>query len=197
MDIMKIKRRELNFSLTFTYFKEMFEKANTLSISCLELMKTTPGKFFTYVPSDLSTEQLHQFKFSIQQYVREFAFSYLHELAQKNPTFSCIFDDFNCNRETVSEYAFFKAYGRYINQEIYYILDNNNSTISNIEQAFRDSDTTWHSLGIISETSVSNGTDKELTVEEVEDICLNARYVFVTAYDGEGCIFWKKNEHSK
>ena len=197
--MIKIVKKNLIFKKTLPYFKETINSGNALSDGVLELVCFDRGEFYGYYPEDAPEDKIYDFQYSYtpSASVSDFVYSSIYKLVKNNSANICIFDDFNCNRETVSEYDFFEAYGRYINQEIYYILDNSSSTIPNIEQAYNDSDTLWHSLGIISETNVSNGTNKELSAEEVKNICLNAKHIFVTAYDGEGCVFWKRNENDK
>jgi len=50
----------------------------------------------------------------------------------------------------------------------------------------------WHSLGVMTTANLSCN-NKVLTFEKIKEACLLSELIFVCAYDGEGYVFWEKN----
>ncbi len=188
-----ITKRRLNFEKTSSYFIDSIEGCNKLGNRLLEQIQFDLGSFFTFAPSNLSISSLYSFKYSMGGAVYDTIHSFIYNFIQGSTEASCLFDDFNSKYEKDFKDPFFYDFGKFFKEEVYYLLRNSNANLKAIETAYNYSDTIWHSLGILSEAKVNSDPKVELTIQEIEEVCLNAKYIFVTAYDGEGCIFWEKN----
>ena len=61
-----------------------------------------------------------------------------------------------------------------------------------INECLQASDAGWHCLGILTCTNFHELIDRKLTIKMINDICINAKVIMTTSYDGEGYIFWEK-----
>ena len=79
-------------------------------------------------------------------------------------------------------------------QDAYYLINNFNAEQSLIVKCLRNSNAHWHSLCIFSKGSIQDVQHKILTDPKIREICLNAQFLIVGAYDGEGYVFWEKDQ---
>jgi len=122
---------------------------------------------------------------------------WLLEKIQSNERLACIIDDYNTSPTDQHHMELFYAYGLSYENEVYYLLQKEKISRGAIIECLQNSNTFWHSLCVLSETNFNDVNDNKLTLEKIKEICLNARLIIVGAYDGEGYVFWEKNNSSK
>lgn len=89
--------------------------------------------------------------------------------------------------------CFLDNYSVFHNDEVYSLLNKNNISQEVILQCLRFSTSFWHSLCVFT-TADLNDVSKELSKKNIREICLMTEIVMVGAYDGEGYVFWEKND---
>ena len=109
---------------------------------------------------------------------------------------SCIFDDVNVNKSDNFEDSFSLNFSLYFKNEVYYAIKRNNLSNDTFLKCMLASDGIWHSLCIITTFNLDDMISKELNQDVIEKICTNSLLVMFGAYDGEGYIFWEKNEQT-
>lgn len=210
----KIVKHFLEFDKTISYFLDHIEYDTILSKKIINKINFTEGSFFTILPENADLNRLYDFKWGgvippvyygdqvyylkndsegfIPQKVQtmDFEFSkYIINFMQINPE-SCLIIE-NVMLDSTNSLAKIDevqeiAYGA----ELYYILKKNNST----EQAYntiRRSHFSWHFFSVL--TILKNQTDV-FNFEDLNFLCNKAKFVISGAYDGEGYIFWEKNQ---
>ncbi len=194
--ISKIKKHVLDYNSAYNYFIEILDKVNVLSSCIVKNLDFSTGSFFTLLPDSLDFEShIHSFKcgytessLPLKNHIRHFIF----RIISANTHLACVFDDFLSNYHSNYKEDLFLSNGKFLNEEIYYYFTKNNISLQKIETALRYSDQIWHSLAVIYEAKVPI-INKKLMPRDCEDMCKNAVIMAVTAYDGQGYIFWKKH----
>lgn len=214
----KIIKKKLDFDLTINYFLKSLMDSNYVSDVVVSVIDFSGGDFFTMLPDPVDHEKIHEFsiggilhKNPIQRGVigslpgiYEFSEipSVTNELAEmvkifveKNGQNLCLIDDVIRNSSDsfqndleLSECVVFH------DLDVYYLINNLNASNALIVKCLRNSKAYWHSLCIFSKMSISDIQHKNLTASEIKNICLNAHLLVVGAYDGEGYVFWEKNQ---
>lgn len=209
----QLNKYKLNFDPTWEYVKNNLENATTLSSKLLSLLDFGKGHFFTLLPNDANIERLYEFEDGIilpqnpeQQYfilgeiatysITPTIAEELSELILKEVGFKdelcCVFDDVLRSRTDKHQPDLFYTHGLFYDNEVYYLLERDKISSELIMQCLRASDAFWHSLCVLTKTSFKNKINKKLSLEKINDICLNTDLIIIGAYDGEGYIFWEK-----
>ena len=205
-------RHNLDYNKVLEFVKEQLEDVNILSIELLKMINFSKGMFFTLLPKDFNKKNLYKFTeggilpqnpmeeyyikgkicfYSRTPCIDDILANILVKIIKNNKKLTCMIDDFNKSAKGKHHMELFNAYGMSYNDEVYYSLNKENITKKNIMDCLKSSLTFWHSLGLVFE---GNLNDKNLTLDRINYICLNTKMIFVGAYDGEGYVFWEKNE---
>jgi hypothetical protein len=214
MEIMqKLNKYELDFASAWEFVFNNLKEVNSLSIELLKLLDFKTGHFFTLLPEDSNLKMLYDFKgglilpqFPEQEQIidgRKSTFSWIpdrnEDLSQMiltemslNSEFSCFFDDVRGRPSDNWSNCFFDVCPMFYEQDVYFVLDNNNLSLERIINCLKISRSFWHSLCVITSADL-NDLERNLTQEKIQEVCLNVELVIVGAYDGEGYIFWEKN----
>jgi len=211
----KLYNHPLNFELALAFFKDSLEETNTLSIEIIKFICCQNGRFFTLLPDNADLAKLHQFTqgilpempmqrgpvgnlpgiytYSKISSLEEELCNYLINKIKKH-NFSCIFDHYNATYNNGNGCELFESYGRHYEREVYYFIDRKNVSEQSVIECLYASKTFWHSLCILTEADFHDPIDRALSTKMIQEICLKSRLAIVGAYDGEGYIFWEKNE---
>lgn len=73
--------------------------------------------------------------------------------------------------------------------EVYYSLNSNNS-ISEIKKTIRFAEQVWHSLVVL--TCTESQLPLTLSKPILNNLIEKTRFIIVSAYDGEGYVYWEK-----
>jgi len=204
----------LNFELALDYISDELDNVNLLSSELLRSIDFKQGFFFSLLPKDANIEEKHQFKAGwilppnpIEEYVCEgkicrysvkksimddLSFLILQEMNQRN-NLSAVMDDVNGDKPKDEAHpCFFDNYTAFFQDEIYSLVTEKNRSVELISKCLKHSLSFWHSLGVLTTADLPM-VDKELSLENIKDICLKTEVAFVGAYDGEGYVFWERN----
>lgn len=207
-----IVKHDLDLEETLYYFIEHLSSGKTLAEKVIKRVDFRKGSFFTLLPSNAVLEFLYRFPYggiipsipygdqiyyvngkefhprqviTMNQECIEFIASYLRE-----SLFNCaIIDDYLAKQDTYSKECKNSVF--YGEKEVYSFLDRNNS-IEEILSSIRTLTRSWYFLGLL--TSLPFETQKNISEEVLDIMCDNAKFVLAGAYDGEGFIFWQRNE---
>ena len=190
----ELKKYQLNFERTVDYFIASIKVNNALSKKVLESVQFEKGQFYGFFPNYVQKNRHYQFKYSLLSNceTRDYTLKFIFEQMKSHNENICIFDDTISNFEEGIEDPLFYKFGRFFKNEVYSVIDASNLSIEFVEKAYNYSDVLWHSLGVLSQSNITSKPGAQTSLKEIESICKNAKYIFVTAYDGEGCIFWEK-----
>lgn len=190
----KIKKYELNFPLAYEYFLDCLNEVNELSNKVIELVEFKEGNFFTFLCDDIDANQLYQFKYGgVANGVRKKTLELVLKLVKIYNEFSVVFDNFNGDFPEYSKKPLFLDCGFHYQKEVYYALNKETVTEEKLQNCFYVSNAIWHSLCILSKAKL-NPNNRELTDDQIKDICTNAQLIIITAYDAESYVFWKRND---
>jgi hypothetical protein len=212
MNIREIKRHSLDFEKTISYFINHIKSGNTLSKKAIERVDLHQGSFFTLLPSTAELARLYEFAYggiippipygdeiyeinnklfhpmqvmTMGGELSKFILNYL----QQNPLHYAVVDNVIIDARVASEKNDSIEMIPY-NQEAYFFL-NNESNYNQVYEIIRMSSQPWHFLTIL--TMLENLDSYLLENKTFSDICDNAKFIIVGAYDEEGYVFWEKN----
>lgn len=210
----KLYRFELDFNPTMQFVKDNLEEVNTLSNELLNLVDFNSGVFFTLLFLGSNLDRLYEFKEgiilpqnpiiecqidgitskhsrtpTIKEELSEFIFNNLNN----NKKLSCIFDDVTCGLNDSSLRVFYEKKVIYLHKnEVIYVIRQNNNNLELISNCIWNSFSFWHSIGILTEANCFKNDNTVLSLESIQSICKNAKTIIISAYDGEGYVFWEK-----
>lgn len=185
----------LDYSKTLLYLKDNLPWANTLSVQLLKIIESSKGSFFTYISSPVNAEEIHQFRYSINNRVikRHGVSSFIYDYLRNNNQQACFFEDVlkfpqDPHLEEFQECGF--QYGK----EVYYKISQDNLSHDLILDCLGTSTAIWHSLCVLTSFNECKTKTGILTLEMINQICSLTEIAIIGAYDDEGYIFWKKDE---
>jgi hypothetical protein len=184
----------LNREKSLKYINWNFENANALCQSVMECTPFEKGDFSTFLREGLGEEELSQLRRGhVGGGVKERITEWLLEENQQKDELLTIFDLDDADYKEEKTGGLFSKLGVHFDNEVYYLLSNEDVTKHNIRDCLYESDIIWHSLCIVSKYPYKRNKDQSITKEELEQIAKNAMIILVLAYDGEGYIIWKRN----
>lgn len=185
----------LNFDEALEYYKDNLEETNELSSKILKKTSFNSGRFFTYLPKNTEAKNLSLFsQGGIAIGVRSQVTKIIANIMHLNKNLSCIFDDITTSFNNNLAYPLFDSLGLSYGDEVYYHLDNKQATIPKITECLRASNAIWHSLCVMTTSTLNDLINKKLSDKKLTEICHNTKIIIVGAYDGEGYLFWEKKE---
>lgn len=209
-----LERYELNFEPTLEYVKNNLTSGTTLSLELLNI-DFKKGRFFTFLPTNSNFKRIYEFidgliipqnptieyissekksMYCVLPTLDEEVSSYISNRLNQNKKLFCIFDDVISSPEDFC-LMFFRENNLLYNfeNEVYYLITNDNNKFEFILNAMQNSNAIWHSLGVLTETNFDNVQPHKLSLENIKDISLGVQIIIVSAYDGEGYVFWEKS----
>lgn len=210
-----LNKYEIDFNKIKTDFFDILDGGNILSELIIKNVNFDNGKFYTFLPKSANFENICRIKIGgilpqnplLEHIVngRKSFYSYIPNNDDEicliltnylKMGFSCIMDDVT---RSINDKYFTKHYGHLdrfiflINNQIIYLLNDDTISLKIIKEILSNSSAFWHSLGILLDKKI-NFPNKEITLNELTNICDNIRIVFVNAYDGEGYVFWERRK---
>jgi len=192
---MNTRRYELNADAAFDHFSKFINNSNELSSNVFRLLNLKKcGRFFTMLPCDVNINDIHKFEEGgIASNLKKETANFILQLLLTNTNDSLVFDDVLEEYKDLINYKLFMKIGVFYKNEAYYLVQSKkNPNIELINECLQASNAEWHCLGILTSSNFNKFKGKELTIETINDICINAKIIMTTSYDGEGYIFWEK-----
>ena len=207
-----IKKFSLCFPETLPYFLDHIKSRLQLSNKILNNIDFAKGGFFTLLPSTTNEKKLLKFSegditpsvpyglpelnhygvlFQPEEILTAnfescfFILSFLKEIASS----FLIIEDYN-SQSTDPNAAINNIKMIPYEKQVYHFLNKNNN-VEEINKVLRICNPLWYSLAVISVIDFS--LPSVLEDNHIDQICENVKYIFTTAYDGEGYLFWKSN----
>lgn len=188
-----LKKYQLDFTLSYNYFRDCLSDVNGLSTKLLEIVDFKSGVFFTLLKNGADVNKINNLKaIHIASGIEDQIRSFIKDEIDKNSRLSCIFDDCSSSYAPGYQGTLFSDCGVFYKDEIYYLINQETNSDKLLKRCFYVSDAIWHSLCILSEISLDCQNNKEITLDQINDMCLNVQLIMLGAYDGEGYVFWKK-----
>lgn len=185
-------RYEINQNAGINWFKENLEDVNELSSSLIKHLDLSSRRFFTLLPKNTDPGKVEDFwKGGIACQVRDRIPELIIKKLQSNKELKCIFDDVSAKYEDDYREELFDSCGLVFSDQIYYLVQQKNISVSLINRCLIASNGIWHSLCILFEHKFSNKKTM-ITSNEIIKIIKNTKLVLLGAYDGEGYVFWEK-----
>ncbi len=189
----KLRHYNLEFESAYKYLESCLSGVNVLS-ECLLDLDFSLGSFFTLLPEDVNTTKLVEFELGgMTKNLRDEVGAYIQKTVQSNISWSCIFDDFNADFKELGGNSLYWQCGLHLSGQIYYVINNRNLARDLVTKCLQYSNTIWHSLCVLTSADFNNVIGQKLTLEKLNEVCLNAKMIIVGAYDGEGYVFWEKH----
>jgi len=214
----KLRRCELDFKPALQHVSEHLKGWNTLSIELCNLINFEGGRFFTLLPDNADRTRIYMFREGgilpageIQNmhvlggiYSGEIISTMQDEVAEvllnilrKDPTLSCIFEEVLLSPTSRFLDPFYaEDLVRLYGPEVYYIVSNRCANLELIKKCMEHASQIWHFVCILTISTINNQSFKEINLNDIRSACLNAKLLVVGSYDGEGCIFWERNDFS-
>jgi hypothetical protein len=206
----EIKRYDLDYEKTFSYFTNHIIYGKALSKHVLKTANLNTGKFFTFLPSNAALKRLYDFNhgiipstpYGMQRYEikntgetfhptqvvnmdRECSL-FISAFLNQNPKHYCFVENYMLTSDSPFASIQNVKLTPYEN-EVYYSLSCHNS-VGEIELTVKKSGEVWHFLSVL--TILQEGCSSILTEEIMYRISEKARYIVAGAYDEEGYIVW-------
>jgi hypothetical protein len=192
-----MKKHKLNPQKTMRFFEKSLKEVNKISDSILAVLKTQPGDFYSFLPEHCQIDEIHEFDSGGKtRCLRLEVGGYLSDLLKSDKTLSCVFDDFNADFPVPESDDFYKKHGFHYENQVYYFV---RSGVEDevIIRCLRYSGTNWHSLCVVSDVSEIELVGKSISEKAIDEICANAVFVMIEAYDAESYISWEKSPSSR
>lgn len=201
----KLKRYDLHFNKTISYFIEHISCGNTLSSKIVKQIDFNEGKFFIILPTVIDQSKLYDFPNGgiikpIYHHSKMQTYGVIHtmhwpvsqllyNLIQSKRNSCLIIEDCICKSSDPNieiQNAKLLSYG----SEVYQYLDQSNS-VKDIHLTLRVSEQVWHSFAVL--TSKVKSLQPMLTEENLEFFSKQAQTIIAGAYDGEAFIIWEQS----
>lgn len=89
----------------------------------------------------------------------------------------------------------FHSKGLAYQKEVYYLITKKEISFDTILQCLQYSSASfWHSLCVLTTANLYNLMKNELNLKVIQEICQRAELLVFGAYDGEGYIFWERQD---
>jgi len=173
--------------------KDQTTEMNSLSTELKKLVNWKSGRFFAFLPYNVEEKNIHAFEYGKITTDRGKVKFFVLKKFKTDCQLSCVFDDFQRDYKAEKEDQFFLDHGLFHGKEVYYLITQKNASLELINDCFSFSDAIWHSLCLLTKVDLSHKKDKELTLQEIKAICLNATLIVFGAYDGEGYVIWENS----
>jgi len=211
--VKKLYRHELDFDQTMKFVKDNLTEINALSIELLNLIDFKSGAFFTLLPEGSDLERLYEFKGGVvlpqnpieftekngkksffqkvPTVEKELCEFILYKLSS-NPNLSCVFDEVTHYPNDRNLKALYEKKSVYLYEnEVIYVIKENNKNHETILNCMRKSFSFWHSVGVLTEADFFTDSNV-LSLEDIQTICKNTKMIIISAYDGEAYVLWEK-----
>lgn len=214
--LQELIRYPLDSEKARNYVRDRLEGVNILSNCILAQLDFSLGDFFTLLLPDSNLGRIYEFEagmvlpqnpdvdYAISGKVATYNpianikenFSLLiYNYLESHQGFCCIFDDVLRTKNSLNSGLLQAANVIYdFNDEIYYLISSKTIDEEVINECVRESESFWHSLGVISDVQFDGNKDLQLNEELFMSICLKAEMFFVGAYDGEGYVIWERRK---
>ena len=199
-----MRRNTLKYSLPYNkvlpYFINHITSEMSLGKIIEEQTDFTKGSFFTYLPAEVSSDQLLSFEYggivpSIPMNCQEddqymsmstVCSKYIQKILNKNILSKLIVEDYN--RTGYPPIKLENIELNTLDQEIYHILNYENSQ-EEISRVIRRCSIGWHFLAFL-----TKNTDPFLNLDlsNIYSVCKDVQLIITCAYDDESYIFWEK-----
>ncbi len=176
------------------YLRDNLEGTNTLSTAVCQHLDFDKGNFYALVPEDLPEKQIYEFKQGgIRGQGRIPIIDVLLEKFLHEQSLICLFDDGIDTYTPSYDWPLFSEFGVHYSNEIYYLLTNKEFSQENLNECFKTSNVTWHSLCVVSKLKHSRKEEKSISKKDLITIAKAAEMICLLAYDAESYIFWEKD----
>ncbi|MBS0649771.1 MAG: hypothetical protein JSR93_01290 [Verrucomicrobia bacterium] len=208
-----LNKHILKYESALKFLQESLDEVNALSDELLSAIDFSHGQFYTLLPQNAHSEFLYDFRsggilvqnpiqeyyvdgkkssFSVIPTIRDQIASELITKIHEKEKAAFLFDDVNCSPEEMLLFDDYQQYRWIYNDEVYLIIDKNNASEEKILLGMQKSESFWHSLCVLSNINITDGSEKTLSFEQIKSICQQAYLIMIGAYDGEGYVFWEK-----
>lgn len=179
------------------YFKDCLSNTNSISNEIMRSVNFEDGRFFTFLPSGVEKKTMYQFRYGgATKSLRNYITNLIYESIFRSGHLVCVIDDYNSTYHPNYEGRLFSLCGKFHENEVYYFLTKGNASPELIKKCLSASECIWHSLALLSDADVNYYSKDELTQDEIQQLCVGIKWIFVTAYDGEGYIIWEKKNNA-
>jgi hypothetical protein len=193
----KLKRYDLEFNSTLKHLEICCKGVNILCEQLLNL-NFALGTFFTLLPNKIDVTKLLEFQWGGKTKSLKDEVSYfIQKQISVNEDWSCIFDDFDADFKDKNGNSLYGLCGLHLNDQIYYCVNKNNSTSALISKCMQYSDAGWHSVCVLTSANLCDIIDQKLTLSKAREIANKTQMLILGAYDGEGYIFWERNNERR
>jgi hypothetical protein len=191
----ELQKYDLNFDDAYAYTHYCLTDVNVLSTGLVKLINSNNGMFFTLLPADAKIENINNFQHcEILESVRDRVILFILNKLILNKKLLCVFDDITSDYTSEYNDPLFLSNGYSLDKEMYYLANYKTATPQLLKTCFYISESGWHSLCVLSEIDFSDKKEKNLTFQEIQNICVKAQLIILGAYDSEGFIFWEKSK---
>lgn len=216
----KVNKYILNFEKTLKYVLQVLKDGNQLSSELIKNINFEQGQFFTLLPNEADLSKIYQFSFGgiippkdvghkpviLKNPTRQFTplktLTLKNELVQFIDNFFALNKDYACVFENVIELIsdthdeFYLNYGMFFDKNIYYKILSSQRDNEIILQGIKKNEEAWHFLCVLFKLKPEDFINKKLTLNKIKKISIKTKIIIVGAYDGEGYVFWEKNEEN-
>ena len=198
-------KHDLDFTKTFSYFIDHMHWESTLSNKIVDNIDFEKGKFYTFQPITANLKKIYDFSeggilpqnipyksgdsiwMEIPNIKSEIA-NFVYNSALENVIDFVFFEDYNAsprNKHLVIDNVDLIIY----KEQIYYLIKNP-ILLKDLKNAIQKTQSLTHSILLLGKGLKTQKFDSE---EDFDTVSKSAVIIGTTAYDGEGFIFWEKN----
>ena len=205
-----LEKHSIPADIAARHLNQCLLDVNILCSHILEIIDFQQGEFYTLLPSRSKLDQLYDFNRGgiVPQISKGVAYSNTSQTSfSKIPSIDdevatvlfnninnmgkcCIFDDVTRNFDSPIFKGTENCFRMNYRNQLYYYLDQDNMSVELISQCLKASNAIWHMLGIISRFQYEG--NHEIKEDAIQAICSNISMILISAYDGEGYIFWER-----
>lgn len=190
----KLNKYKLDPGLCFAYIEENLNQTNELSSQILTELRYQTDGFYVLLPEDSDIERIHDFKdgYITSNVDKEISHLIVDKFRKKKCFF--IFDDVNSIPTDHFDDDFLLSSLFSYKNEVYYVINQGIVSQDRFFKCLRISNAIWHSLCVVTLFDLNNMKTKKFDQDIINKICVNAQLVMISAYDGEGYVFWERTD---
>lgn len=207
----RLKKHFLKYDLAWEFVKDSLEQANTLSDELLKNVRFEHGLFYTFLPNHAEFKSIYNFKlggilkqnlenidsnesgYSVIPTIRSELTEILVRIIKEDKDLTCIFDDINASSKEMFLNDVFHPYRWIYDEEIYLIFNSLSISEDKVLYGMQQSQAFWHSLCVLTKINFESKSNRNLSLADIQKVCLNIHLIIVGAYDGEGYVVWERD----
>jgi hypothetical protein len=182
------------------YVVEVLQAGNTFSRILAASRDLRNEVWFAFLPVSLNPSEIKNYRWAYGSR-REDSIAHItptiRQFLENHERAICLLENRYCRKRDPAARQC-RSRSLFFQQEMYHILEKEQSTDEAIRTAITDADTGMSLVGACTQARPSQwSANKELTLSDLEELAFRTEILFVGAFDGGGFLIWNEREEAR